>query len=280
MGQTGLAGSAATEPLIGPEAAAVLDQLPAGVTVWDRDLRCAFANVFALRESGRERRADVLGRHVRDLVPDPVWKSIRPFLQAALAGSEQQYARTVQDAVGRVRQVQVSCSPFVADGEVRGVLQHVIDITARIDAEALLRHRAEARAVDRERRRVADVTTDVVARQLFGATLKLSGALSQGTVRDAEPLWEVMGDIDRAIAELRNLIAGAGVDESGAGVDDAGAGVDDPGAGVDDAGVGGDDPGVHSGDPGVHADEPGVGGGDAGAQPSTAHPGPRGAGLG
>ena len=209
MGQTSRAASAASEPLVGPEAVAVLDQLPAGVTVWGRDLRCEFANAFALRESGRERLAEVRGRHVRELVPEPVWQSIRPFLEAALAGSEQQYARTVEDAAGRVRQVQVSCTPFVVDGEVGGVLQHVIDITARIDAEALLRHRAEARAVDRERRRVADVTTDVVARQLFGATLKLSGALSQGTVRDTDPLWAVMGDIDRAIAELRDLIAEA-----------------------------------------------------------------------
>lgn len=209
MGEPSRNGAAGAVPLVGAEAAAVLDQLPAGATVWDADLRCDFANTFALRESGRERLAEVRGRHVQDLVPEPVWLSIRPFLEAALAGSERQYARTVEDAAGQVRQVQVSCVPFVVDGEVRGVLQHVIDITARIDAEALLRHQAEARAVDRERRRVADVTTDIVTKQLFGATLKLSAALSQGAARDSGPLWGVMGDIDRAIAELRDLIAGA-----------------------------------------------------------------------
>ncbi|MDU0314777.1 PAS domain-containing protein [Phycicoccus sp. M110.8] len=209
MGQPGSVASQAPESLVGPEVAAVLDLLPAGVTVWDRELRCDFANAFALRESGRERLAEVRGSHVSALVPEQVWQSIRPFLEAALAGAERQYARTVEDAAGQVRQVQVSCSPFVVDGEVTGVLQHVIDITARIDAEALLRHRAEARAVERERRRVADVTTDIVTRQLFGATLKLSGALSQGATSDSGPLWEVMGDIDRAIAELRDLIAEA-----------------------------------------------------------------------
>ncbi|MFC8504212.1 PAS domain-containing protein [Pedococcus sp. NPDC057267] len=216
MGQSSHTAAQGPTRLVGPEAAEVLDLLPAGVTVWNRELRCDFANAFALRESGREELAEVRGRHVRELVPEPVWQSIRPFLEAGLAGTEQQYARTIEDAAGQVRQVQVSCAPFVVDREVVGVLQHLIDITARIDAEALLRHRAEARAVDRERRRVADVTTDIVARQLFGATLKLSGALSQDPARDSGPLWEAMGDIDRAIAALRDLIAGPAPNAAGA----------------------------------------------------------------
>lgn len=121
---------------------AILDNLPALIAYWDRDLRNRLANT-AYVEYFAMTPEDILGRHISEVLGADLYVQNLPHLQRALAGERQEFDREIPTPSGP-RYTQALYLPDVHDGEVRGIFVLVTDITARRHAEVALA-RAEAR---------------------------------------------------------------------------------------------------------------------------------------
>ncbi len=116
---------------------AILNALPALVSYWDANLRNRLANEGYMEFFGQTPQ-QIRGAHVRDVLGPKLYEQNRPFIEAALAGEEQVFDRTVTTASGELRHTQISYIPDVFGGRVRGLFVLVSDITARQEAERAL----------------------------------------------------------------------------------------------------------------------------------------------
>ncbi len=121
----------------------ILNALPAMVGYWDRDLRNRLANDAYMEYFGRSPE-QMRGIDVRELLGAELFEQNRPFIEGALAGEPQLFDREIRTPSGELRYVQASYVPDVAQGEVRGILVLVTDITARRRVELAL-HASEER---------------------------------------------------------------------------------------------------------------------------------------
>ncbi len=122
---------------------AIVNALPALVGYWDRDLRYRWANNAYMDYFGL-RPEEIAGRHVSEIVGPQLFERTRPHMDRALAGEPQLFDSVLVDPAGADRYTQVSYTPDVVDGEVRGVFVLVTDITTRRHCELALAA-AEAR---------------------------------------------------------------------------------------------------------------------------------------
>jgi PAS domain S-box-containing protein len=112
----------------------LFDHLPAMVAYWDRDLRNVVANEAYVEWFGFSPE-QMRGVHIREVLGERVYAMNLPYMQAALAGEEQLFDRTLVDTSGRTRHTQASYVPDVVDGEVRGFFVLVTDVTPRVEAQ-------------------------------------------------------------------------------------------------------------------------------------------------
>ncbi|MET0839882.1 MAG: PAS domain-containing protein [Marmoricola sp.] len=112
----------------------LLDQLPALIAYWDKDLRNEVANAAYVEYFGRSPE-EMRGMHISEVLGPQVFRSNEPYLRAALEGEEQHFQRTLVDTTGRVHHTQASYVPDVVDGQVRGIFVLVSDVTPRVEAE-------------------------------------------------------------------------------------------------------------------------------------------------
>ena len=127
LSQTGTGPNRIAEPVDG--IGAILDALPALVSYWDLDMRNrvanrAFAEFFELTPEKIE------GRHASELLGPERYKLNRQYVERALAGEPQEFARTIISTSGEPRHFQVSCTPDVVDEKVRGLVVFGTDVTA------------------------------------------------------------------------------------------------------------------------------------------------------
>lgn len=126
----------------------VLDLLPAMVGYWDRDLRNLVANHAYVEFFGRT-PDEMRGMHIRDLLGADLYEQNRPYMERALAGEPQLFDRAIPTPSGEVRHTQASYIPDVIDGEVRGFVVLVTDITERKRIEEEV-ERSRARLAEAE----------------------------------------------------------------------------------------------------------------------------------
>lgn len=112
----------------------LFDRLPAMIAYWDHDLRNVIANDAYVEWFGFTPE-QMRGIHIREVLGERVYAMNLPYLQAALAGEEQLFDRTLVDTHGRTRHTQASYVPDVVDGEVRGIFVLVTDVTPRVEAQ-------------------------------------------------------------------------------------------------------------------------------------------------
>jgi PAS domain S-box-containing protein len=75
----------------------------------------------------------VLGQHMRDVLGEAAWKIIEVYVQKVLAGAPVDAEYQLPYIKGGTRWVQATYSPdFDANGQVRGFVVHVLDISERI----------------------------------------------------------------------------------------------------------------------------------------------------
>lgn len=106
----------------------IIDQMPAMIGYWDRDLRNGFGNRAYLEWFGLTPE-QMRGRHIRDVIGAQRYALNLPFIEQALAGQTPLFERTIVDAAGVTRHTLASYVPDLSDGAVRGFYAFVTDIS-------------------------------------------------------------------------------------------------------------------------------------------------------
>ena len=112
----------------------LIDRLPAIIGYWDRDLRNVIANDTYVTYFGLV-PDEIRGRHMRDVIGDELFNTLRPYLDGVLSGRTQVFEVTLPDSRGVARRFASSYVPDIVDGEVSGFYCHGIDVPARVEAE-------------------------------------------------------------------------------------------------------------------------------------------------
>lgn len=116
----------------------------------DREHRFKFANRAYASRYGRE-PADILGHHLSELIGHPAYELARPYIDAALEGSRQEFELELPYSTLGRRMVHFVYEPErTADGQVAGLVSVLTDMTERRKSEQeLKRARDEAVAASR-----------------------------------------------------------------------------------------------------------------------------------
>ncbi len=115
----------------------VLDNTPALIACWSRDLINEFANhtfedIYGLTP------AEVQGRHLREVVGEDAFAASLPFIEAVLQGKSQSFERELVDLQGRRRWAQVQYIPDRSGNVVKGFFALVFDVTPLKEKETMI----------------------------------------------------------------------------------------------------------------------------------------------
>ncbi len=131
------------------------DNQPGMLAYWDTGLRCRFAN-RAYREWFGRSEAEMDGIELKDLLDADRLAQNLKILPAAMRGESQHFQSLLHAADGRQRHGLASYIPDVLDGEVRGFLVLVSDITEIKQAELRLQEANAELVLSRDRAEAAN----------------------------------------------------------------------------------------------------------------------------
>lgn len=143
---------------IDPRLQVLLDELPALVGYWDKDARNRYGNRAYLDWFGVS-PAQMVGRHIAEVIGPQLYALNKPYVDAALAGQAQTFDRTIVDPRGERHHTQAHYIPDCVDGVVRGFFALVSDITDLKQTSAELK---EAQRIGRLGSWCWDIQTDTV----------------------------------------------------------------------------------------------------------------------
>ncbi|WP_290644625.1 PAS domain-containing sensor histidine kinase [Aquabacterium sp.] len=109
----------------------ILDSMPGAVAYWDDQLILRYCN-RRLQAHWGHKAHELIGRHMSDLLSLEGYQRTLPFVDAALSGRE--VSGEHHERQGLI--AQVSYTPDVVDGRVRGFVVLAMDITELKDAKA------------------------------------------------------------------------------------------------------------------------------------------------
>jgi PAS domain S-box-containing protein len=108
-----------------------MDNAPALMAYVDRDCRYRHINRNYERWFGYSDE-QVLGRHVREVLGEAAWQAMSEYVEQVLTGVQVNFERQLPYSKGGPRWVHSTYSPdFDANGQVRGFVVHVLDISER-----------------------------------------------------------------------------------------------------------------------------------------------------
>jgi diguanylate cyclase (GGDEF)-like protein/PAS domain S-box-containing protein len=164
------------------EIRALADNVPVLIAYYSRDLTCRFANRAYARTWGWDEHS-IVGKPLVEIIGEAGYKEIEPYVRRVLSGETVSYERSISDAGGRTRVLEVNLRPHnAADGTPLAAFVMIHDIT---------RHReAERRLVESEERlrRFADATRAGIVFHEEGRVTDCNEALLQLTGYTAEEL--------------------------------------------------------------------------------------------
>jgi diguanylate cyclase (GGDEF)-like protein/PAS domain S-box-containing protein len=147
---------------------AVIDNMPAMIGYWDRDLHNVLGNEAYVEWFGWTPE-QMRGHHIREVIGEDLYAQNKPYMEAALRGETQHFDRTIVDASGTTRYSQAAYVPDVdASGLVHGFFVLVADVTARVTAEKELAAAKEAL----ERMALTDSLTGLANRHSLDLSLQ------------------------------------------------------------------------------------------------------------
>lgn len=118
------------------------DSIPAMTVSWDENLRCKFANQ-AFSEFFGVTGERIVGRHVREISGEEVYREIEAHYAQALQGYPVTYQRTRRLANGEARYLEIRLFPSLGEkGNVQGCFSVTSDITEHRMAAERSRHLA------------------------------------------------------------------------------------------------------------------------------------------
>lgn len=187
----------------------LIDRLPAIIGYWDRDLRNVIANgtyVTYFRLAPDEIR----GRHMREVIGDELFTSLRPHVDGVLAGRTQVFEATLPDTNGVARSFAASYIPDIVDGDVCGFYCHAIDVTARVEAERVRDEALRLFQISMANAPIGEtlLTTDGRALRINPALCQLIGASAEELAGASYRDFVHPDDLPGVIAEHRKLVSG------------------------------------------------------------------------
>jgi PAS domain S-box-containing protein len=166
----------------------LLEAVPALVGYVGTDERYRFTNAAYAQWFGPA-AADVVGRHIREVLGESVYAAVTPHVQAALSGRRVTFDGALAYADGKVRHVRATYVPDVdEDGRVQGFVAHVSDISdlkrVEEEREELRRRADELTRISRYLTESLDITE--VAQRIADSIMRLFQAQSS-VVRLLQP---------------------------------------------------------------------------------------------
>lgn len=192
------------------EVRALLDLLPAEIALWNTSLHNVFANRAALRLFGAADRAEVAGKHARDLLGAELFAAANvAYAEAALRGQPQQFDRTITTTSG-LRHLQLYYAPRVTNGVVDAIYSLVVDVTQRVEAELALQDARAELASTRERERITSDLHKLVLRRLSAAGVAATPAAPEvphaQLLALQDSLVSALEDLESALANLHENV--------------------------------------------------------------------------
>ncbi len=135
----------------------ITDALPLLILQCDRDYRVGFINRNCA-EHFRQQPDDMIGKRVRDLIGDEAFAGLREHMDAALRGTPQE-RETVVSVGGIEHCMRMTCVPeFDRQGEVKGLVVAITDITGLRETEEQLQRR------ERDFKMLVENSPDIISR--------------------------------------------------------------------------------------------------------------------
>ncbi len=105
------------------------DNVPALTVSWDENLRCRFANKMFAEFFGLAGQ-DIIGKHVREVLGEEVYREIEGYFVQVLQGHPVTYQRISKRPDGESRYIEVKLLPQIGDqGKILGCFAVTTDIT-------------------------------------------------------------------------------------------------------------------------------------------------------
>jgi PAS domain S-box-containing protein len=122
---------------------AILDRLPVAVSVWDRELRCAYVNTTDAQRQGKT-AASMIGMHLRDVIGPTLFDSLQSEHAAVLSGAPQVLEVQVPRR-GELHHARVQLVPLRRDdGAVEGFVSLSQDLWDQHSRDAAQRALADS----------------------------------------------------------------------------------------------------------------------------------------
>ncbi|HEY9095419.1 MAG TPA: PAS domain-containing sensor histidine kinase [Hydrogenophaga sp.] len=205
----------------------LVDRVPTMLAYWDRNLICRFAN-RAYETWFGVKPEDLLGTTVQSVLGPKIFALNEPYMRKALAGERQVFERLIPGPDGVERHSLAEYIPDVVDGEVRGFLVQVTNLTELKQTQAALiregqlraeieEYAAKLEALLTERTEMLDVLAHEVRQPLNNASAAMQSALgalrakgnelaSTQVAKGQTVLGEVLSSIDNTLT-VASLLA-------------------------------------------------------------------------
>lgn len=125
----------------------IADNLPARVARFDAEQRFVFANAAACRAFGTSSESELLGRTLRDVLGQAVYRQLEPRLQAVLQGQAQSVVISEGEDAEGSRWLDVS---LVTDRDDRGAVQGLYAMLQDVTEPLRNQQRIEAALAEKE----------------------------------------------------------------------------------------------------------------------------------
>ncbi len=168
----------------------VMDTVPALMSYIDREFRYRRVNEEYGRWFGIAAK-DMEGRHVRDVLGEDAWRTVRSRLEQALSGETVDYEEQMHYRTGGPRWVHTTLVPDRDDsGRVRGFVAMVTDISERRRTEEALREQTERNRLIVEGAHAAIWDWDVLNKRVFfSPRWKEMRGYGEGEITGEEREW-------------------------------------------------------------------------------------------
>jgi diguanylate cyclase (GGDEF)-like protein/PAS domain S-box-containing protein len=159
------------------------DNVPAMAVSWDENLRCRFANKVFTGFYGLVLE-DIMGKHVREILGEEVYREIEGHLAQTLRGHPVTYQSTRKLPNGEPRYLEINLLPHIGDqGKILGCFAVTTDITEHKLAEERIQRVAHH-----------DSLTGLANRLLFNDRLEQAISLAK---RDSRQFALLYLDLDK-----------------------------------------------------------------------------------
>lgn len=186
----------------------IIDNMPAMIASWDRNLRNRFCNRAYVSWFGLTPEEIMKGMHIKDVIGPRLFNLNLPYMQGALAGEAQSFEREIVDTTGKRHVSQAHYIPDIRDGKVDGFYALVFDISRLKEVEAALQvTKSRAETANRAKTSFLSMMSHELRTPLnaiLGYTEMVATGLA-GSVNDKQA--EYLGNVTTSASHLLGLIS-------------------------------------------------------------------------